>query len=75
MAKITGSAVNISIFKHGVIGYLLFFLMIILSKLFSKIMFGQIIIIEIQDFAIPLIGFLLVVIVKTIEKFSNINEL
>ena len=72
MKKLFASFDKLRILKHGTLGFIIFFSIVLLSKLFSSLFFTHNKInIEFQDILISSIGFFLVALVKIIEKFSN----
>lgn len=72
MRKILSDFDKISIFKHGIFGFLLFLFIITVSKFVSNILLGSNkFAIDFQDVLTASLGFFLVVIIKAIERFSN----
>lgn len=72
MKKLLSSFDKMRIFRQGTQSFLLFLAIILASKLVSNLFIGiSTINIELQDFITASLGFLLVVIIKIIERFSH----
>ncbi len=60
------------ILKHGIDGFLLFFTIIVLAKLLNYLIIGdKVFLIDEKDFYLALLGFVYVILLKSIEKFRK----
>lgn len=60
------------LFKHGLDGFLLFFSIILFAKLLNYLLISdKFISIGSNDFFLALLGFVYVVLLKTMEKYSK----
>ena len=60
------------VLKHGIDGFLLFFTIIVIAKLLNYFIIGdKIFLIDEKDFYLALLGFVYVVLLKSIENFRK----